>query len=166
MRDVAGCSLGLCLLASACAGGSDLVSSSFADGTEGDSLVSVAQDDTTAAASSVDTSAGTVNESSDASTAGTDAGESSSTGGECGSEELCDGVENDCDEMVDEDCDCTPDDTQDCYSGRAGTAGTGLCATGTQVCSSAGSWGECAGEVTPTEELCNGDDDDCDGASD
>ena len=49
--------------------------------------------------------------------------------------ELCDGLDNDCDEQVDEDCDCEGGDTQGCYSGRPPrTAGLGECIAGTQTC--------------------------------
>jgi alpha-tubulin suppressor-like RCC1 family protein len=68
---------------------------------------------------------------------------------------------------VDDDCDGTADDgvTRSCYRGPAGTAGVGACAPGTQVCV-AGSFGDCAGDVLPAAEACNGIDDDCDGRTD
>lgn len=42
---------------------------------------------------------------------------------------------------------------------------TGACAYGTQSCVD-GLWGECIGDVGPTNETCNGEDDDCDGDTD
>ena len=75
---------------------------------------------------------------------------------------------------TDEDCDGAVDEsatdplqplTQSCYSGPAGTAGVGICHSGTQTCSS-GTFGSCAGEVIPTTEICNSQDDDCDGSTD
>jgi len=89
-------------------------------------------------------------------------------GGSCEAEtEICDGLDNDCDEDVDEDCDCTAGDTQVCYSGRpARTAGVGECKAGTQTCDTSGAWGACDGEVIPGAEECNGKDDDCNGSVD
>jgi hypothetical protein len=68
---------------------------------------------------------------------------------------------------LDDDCDGSSDESvsQSCYSGAAGTAGVGSCHAGTQFCS-AGSFGSCAGEVTPVTESCNNTDDDCDGLTD
>ena len=47
-----------------------------------------------------------------------------------------------------------------------GTAGVGICRTGTQTCTS-GTWSACAGEVKPATEVCGNDvDEDCDGLVD
>ena len=59
---------------------------------------------------------------------------------------------------------CTPDSTvQDCYDGPVGTAGVGMCASGTQAC--IGILGTCNGQIVPAaKEDCSNDlDDDCDG---
>jgi hypothetical protein len=81
----------------------------------------------------------------------------------------CDGVDNDCDGDVDEHCMCTSGNTEDCYTGTSGTAGTGVCEKGTRTCTN-GSFGNCMGEVTPSAEDspadCNDKDDDCDGETD
>lgn len=62
---------------------------------------------------------------------------------------------------------CTPGETQACYSGAPGTAGVGLCVGGTTTCDSSGSWGPCAGEVTPKGEVCgNMVDENCNGMID
>jgi hypothetical protein len=62
---------------------------------------------------------------------------------------------------------CTPGDTQGCYTGADGTAGTGPCTSGTQTCSDGGQWGACLGEVVPTGEICaNGIDENCNGTPD
>tara|TARA_B100000609_G_C17221457_1_gene440330 strand:- start:4275 stop:6347 length:2073 start_codon:yes stop_codon:yes gene_type:complete len=60
---------------------------------------------------------------------------------------------------------CNSGDTRRCYSGKEATKGVGLCQEGRQTCQF-GQWSECVGEVTPKEELCDGHDNDCDGAVD
>ena len=83
--------------------------------------------------------------------------------------EICDSLDNDCDDEVDEidgGCACTTSDARACYGGPEGTLGNGACAQGSQVCDSEGAWGPCNGAVLPTEEVCNSLDDDCDGATD
>ena len=52
----------------------------------------------------------------------------------CGSMEVCDGIDNNCNGTVDEGL------TRSCYTGAAGTSGVGTCRPGTQTCSG-GSWG-------------------------
>lgn len=83
--------------------------------------------------------------------------------------ESCNGSDDDGDGEVDEGCACTDGDTQACYGGEARLAGIGVCRRGQQTCGGGlefGSWGECAGWVAPSTELCNGVDDDCDGTTD
>ena len=75
------------------------------------------------------------------------------------SSEVCDGKDNDCDGLVDERL------SRSCYSGPAATKGVGLCKAGRQACAS-GVWGQCVGEMKPTVEVCDGKDNDCDGAID
>lgn len=66
--------------------------------------------------------------------------------------ETCDGVDNDCDGVVDEYIFDT------CYS---------ACGKGIHVCNveGKGTWSDCSA-VQPTEEVCNGKDDDCNGIAD
>ncbi|MBI4704936.1 MAG: hypothetical protein HY744_27845 [Deltaproteobacteria bacterium] len=54
---------------------------------------------------------------------------------------------------------------QDCYTGPPNTVGVGACRSGVRICHGAVAT-SCLGEVTPVTELCNGRDDDCDGAVD
>lgn len=83
------------------------------------------------------------------------------------STEVCDGKDNNCDEVVDEGCPCAEGQTQKCYSGADGTDGVGPCSAGQQTCDLTGVWGPCVGEVKPkSKELCNQIDDDCNGEAD
>lgn len=74
-------------------------------------------------------------------------------------QELCDAIDNDCDEQTDEEVDPEP-----C---GGPTAGTGECKAGTRNCQGGG-WSECSGEVQPTQEVCDDRmlDEDCDGRID
>ncbi|NMC44460.1 MAG: hypothetical protein GYA46_11130 [candidate division Zixibacteria bacterium] len=60
---------------------------------------------------------------------------------------------------------CTSGQTRPCYSGPPVTEGVGLCHAGTQTCVD-GAWGPCEGEVVPSVEVCDGQDNDCDGIDD
>lgn len=83
------------------------------------------------------------------------------------SDEICDGKDNDCNGKIDDapnGCACVTGQTQGCYSGPAGTQGTGICKGGTQTCDGNGQWGVCEGEILPSAvEKCEGTDDTCDG---
>ena len=83
---------------------------------------------------------------------------------ECGN-----GYDDDCDGVVDDGCECGAGDSQSCYGGPPGTEGVGTCVAGTQMCSGSmefPEWGTCTGQVLPLPEICNGEDDDCDGEAD
>ena len=61
---------------------------------------------------------------------------------------------------------CNTGQSKSCYSGPAGTNGKASCKAGTMACKADGTWGECKGEIKPTEEKCNDKDDNCDGKVD
>lgn len=52
-----------------------------------------------------------------------------------------------------------------CYSFDPGTKGVGACKVGVQSCKS-GYWQPCVGEVSPSQEICDSKDNDCDGLTD
>lgn len=63
-------------------------------------------------------------------------------------------------------CDPTTFKTTDCYTGPAGTNSQGVCQTGKRSCNADGTQSACVGEVTPSPEICNYADDDCNGIID
>ena len=76
-------------------------------------------------------------------------------------EEICDGVDNDCNGDIDDNI-----KPLTCWSGdpSAITDDTATCKKGEQFCIN-GNWGPCNGQVLPARETCNDFDDDCDGFS-
>jgi hypothetical protein len=84
--------------------------------------------------------------------------------------EICgNGVDEDCNGMIDDGCGvCSPGATRTCYTGPAGTAGVGICRSGSESCTAMREWsGVCSGQTTPVAELCgNGLDDNCNGMID
>ncbi|MHC4816156.1 MAG: putative metal-binding motif-containing protein, partial [Planctomycetota bacterium] len=75
-----------------------------------------------------------------------------------GGNEVCgNGLDDDCDGMLDELCACTDGQTQSCWDGPVATKGVGQCMLGIQTCT-AGQWGPCTGQVSPTTEICDGED--------
>jgi len=151
------------LFVTACAGG-ELATTSF--GEVGDDTGVFGDDDTASLDPSTTGTEDPTASSGDTSSSGDpDTGDTTDTGSIC-EDEICDGLDNDCDDEVDEGCTCASGDVQSCYSGPEGTPGTGACVEGTQTCGAEGSWGSCDGEVVPTDESCNGGDDDCDGETD
>ena len=78
--------------------------------------------------------------------------------------ESCNNVDDDCDGTIDEGVEGGPLERA-CYYGPQGTEGRGVCVAGVQECFS-GSWAACNGMVTPSLEVCDTLDNDCDGQLD
>ena len=80
-----------------------------------------------------------------------------------GTPEICDGLDNDCNQLADDgiNCDCTTNQTQPCGTNA------GECSQGMQTCLG-GTWSACGGPQfnEGTEEKCDGLDNDCDGTTD
>ncbi len=76
-------------------------------------------------------------------------------------EESCDGHDEDCDGALDEGL--MP---RDCYPGDMARLGRGVCKAGLERCLGEEGWGACDGFVLPSDEVCGGEDEDCDDAVD
>jgi streptogramin lyase len=102
----------------------------------------------------------------------TDEGVTNACGG-CGpvaaAEDCGNILDDDCDGIVNDGCSCTLGASSECYRGPDGTQGVGACRTGRMTCDGSAEfphWTECTGDVRPMPEVCNGEDDDCDGRVD
>lgn len=75
--------------------------------------------------------------------------------------EVCNGLDDDCNDQIDEVCNCVHGETRPCGSD------VGACRAGIEQCVD-GDWtGNCIGEVGPVDEICNnGIDDNCDDSID
>lgn len=84
--------------------------------------------------------------------------------------EVCDGADNDCNGRVDDNpaCSCEVEgEFVNCYDGPAGTADVGECQSALAFCNVAeGRYGSCGGQILPAEEICDSQDNDCDGQTD
>ena len=87
--------------------------------------------------------------------------------------DLCNGLDDDCDGEVDEGCSCSPGQTQACFLGPKNYRNKGTCHDGTQTCKvtmrgtrSVGRWGECVGGISPTQDVCDNADNNCNGCDD
>jgi hypothetical protein len=76
------------------------------------------------------------------------------------------GVDDDCDGLVDEGCLCAQGSMRACFAGASDRRNIGRCRDGMMTCGELGLWSDCTGGTGPVEEQCNGVDDDCDGMVD
>mgnify|MGYP001221025370 FL=1 len=79
-------------------------------------------------------------------------------------EEVCDGLDNNCDGSVDEGIANTTAIV--CYDGPDGTMAIGECRAGVRYCQDGGFDGPCDGQILPIQEICDNLDNDCDGEVD
>ena len=85
----------------------------------------------------------------------------------------CNGMDDDCDGIIDEGCPCNSGDTQPCFSGKPAQRNVGTCADGVQTCRvvlragiAEGQWGECKNEILPKDDICDNADNNCNGCAD
>lgn len=83
-------------------------------------------------------------------------------------DEICDGIDNNGENGIDEGCDCVYGDVQPCWPGAPAARGVGGCLDGIQICGvrSDPRWGSCIDAILPSEEVCDNKDNDCNGCAD
>ncbi|MBK8170148.1 MAG: hypothetical protein IPK60_07355 [Sandaracinaceae bacterium] len=91
----------------------------------------------------------------------------------CGPTELCgetgdgNGLDDNCNGSVDEGCICAAaGTTRPCFLGPPDRRDVGSCSDGVESCGEFLSWGDCVGGTSPSEEVCDGADNDCDAITD
>jgi len=77
------------------------------------------------------------------------------------SEEICDGMDNDCDVLIDE---TYPEEHQLCGFVEGADYGVGICTPGVMKCDNGNVY--CDGHVGPSDEICDGLDNNCNGTAD
>jgi hypothetical protein len=102
---------------------------------------------------------------------GSSTGWSDCTGQAIPQPERCDGIDDDCNGVVDDGCLCRLGETQSCYEGAMGTRMIGTCTDGMRTCVAGPDgvgtvWGMCTGQRLPTGETCDDADNNCNGAID
>jgi hypothetical protein len=77
-------------------------------------------------------------------------------------EEACNGVDDNCNGVIDEGCTCRDGLQRPCYDGPPETRGVGECKDGAFICRG-GQWSGCEGSVLPSIEYCDPYDQNCNG---
>lgn len=75
------------------------------------------------------------------------------------------GADADSDTDSDAEPRCEEGETGDCYTGPSETMDVGSCEHGSRTCNG-GVWGNCVGETLPAVEVCDDEDNDCNGEAD